>query len=436
MTHTLVTILGKARQRDGELGYKEATYRFPDGREDRSAFFGLALARHLAPDEIVILGTTSSMWSVLVEDLAHESDEEDARITLMEAESEGSVNQPLLNRLRPLMEQAMKAVVRPTLIPTASDEREQFAILNAVDGAVARNSDLDFDLTHGFRHLGMVGFLSSFMLERLRGLGVRGLWYGALDMTEGGVTPVLRLDGLVRVRRWLDALDRFDHTGDYGVFASLLKQDGVPQDKVRSLEAAAFLERTLNVRDAARQIETFLPVLAQPLHGASGLFQSRLATRLRWAEAETLSEQQRRLAQQYLIRGDFVRAAIFGKEACVSREYEKHDMSKLRVREGRERAEAELENELKRTHGRRASAYWTLENIRNALAHGTRPRSRDLVDALKNPQRLHEELQRALDRFFGDDEHTPTPAYHMELQKMLKSFREVPSETLAGEGKL
>ena len=169
MTHTLVTILGKVRRQDGDAGYVEATYRFPDRSTDRSAFFGLALARHLRPDEIVILGTASSMWSVLVENLARESDEQDARIMLMEAEDDGKVDQPLLDRLRPLMERAMDVAVRPTLIPTASDEGEQHAILAAVDAAVARNSDLDFDLTHGFRHLGMVGFLSSFMLERLRG---------------------------------------------------------------------------------------------------------------------------------------------------------------------------------------------------------------------------------------------------------------------------
>lgn len=60
------------------------------------------------------------------------------------------------------------------------------------------NGQVSFDLTHGFRHLGMVGFLSAYMLKRVRDLSVRDLWYGALDMSRDGVTPVLRLDGLVR----------------------------------------------------------------------------------------------------------------------------------------------------------------------------------------------------------------------------------------------
>ena len=400
MTHTLVTILGKARRRDGDAGYDEATYRFPDGTKDRSAFFGLALARHLKPDEIVILGTASSMWSVLVENLAARAADEDARITLTEAENDGTVNQRLLNRVAPLMERALGVTVRPTLVPTASDEHEQYAILEAVNKAVRRGK-LDFDLTHGFRHLGMVGFLSSFMLERLRHLRVRGLWYGALDMRRDGIAPVLRLDGLVRVRRWLDALDRFDATGDYGVFAPLLKEDGVPGRKANCLEDAAFFERTLNVRRAAERIAAFRPVLDQRLSGASGLFQDRLTERLRWARAGSLWEQQRELANQYLKRGDFLRAAAFGREACVGRLLEENDVPTNRFY-SEERAE-KLKKLADSLPASRRQAYRTLAALRNALAHGTRPFQAEAKAALREPQTLREELQAALKRFFVHD---------------------------------
>lgn len=399
MTRTLVTILGRAQKRPGEDGYQEATYRFPDGTEDRTAFFGLALARHLKPDEVVVLGTAGSLWSLLAEGLASEdSGDEDARLELMAAEESRDVPQPLLDRLAPLMEQALNAVVRPTLIPAAQNEDEQYAILRAVD-MVVPNGDLDFDLTHGFRHLGMVGFLSSFMLERVRRLNVRGLWYGALDMRtpDGAAQQVLRLDGLTRVRRWIDALDRFDATGDYGVFAPLLRDDGVPADKTKSLEDAAFYERTLNVRDAARKIGTFLPVLDAPLSGASGLFQRRLAERLHWAQLQDLSEQQRKLAHQYLNRGDFVRAAMFGREACVSRMCEEQGVSALEFSE-RQAALAQFETEVE---GTRRLGFHSLSALRNALAHGTRPAWPRIQAALREPDRLSGELEAAMQRFFA-----------------------------------
>ena len=399
MTRTLVTLLGRARKGEDGVGYEKATYRFPDGAEDRTAFFGLALVRHLKPDEVVVLGTAGSLWSLLVENLASgASGDEEARLELMAAEESRNVAQPLLDRLAPLMGKAMSAVVHPTLIPAAQNEDEQYAILQAVDAVVA-NGDLDFDLTHGFRHLGMVGFLSSFMLERVRRLNVRGLWYGALDMTPvDGPTPVLRLDGLTRVRRWIDALDRFDASGDYGIFAPLLRDDGVPADKTKSLGDAAFYERTLNVRDAARKIGTFLPTLDEPLSGASGLFQRRLAERLRWAQLQPLSEQQRKLAHQYLNRGDFVRAAMFGWEACVSRVCEERGVSTLAFSDDRQDAVAQFKNEVE---GTRKFGFHSLRELRNALAHGTRPPEPRIQAVLKDPDKLSSELEAAMQRFFG-----------------------------------
>ena len=397
MTRTLVTLLG--RKREGGAGYKKTTYRFPNDLEVQTAFFGLALARHLNPDEIVILGTTGSMWSVLVEDLAEGDEHEEARLDLMHAEESDRVDQPLLKRLAPLMRRAMHAVVRPILIPAAKDESEQYAILKAVDRAVVHDGELHFDLTHGFRHLGMVGLLSSFMLERVRRLDVRGLWYGAFDMKESDVVPVLRLDGLMHVRRWLDALNRFDATGDYGVFAPLLIEDGVPADKAKCLEDAAFYERTLNVRDAARKIGTFLPLLDDTLAGASGLFQRRLAERLRWTQARSLSEQQHKLADQYLDRRDFVRAAMFGWEACVSRVCEEKGVPTLEVSE-RQKAAKEFKGEVGEVEGTRESGFDSLNALRNALAHGT-PRGRYIRAALKDPDKLSSELRKAMHRFFG-----------------------------------
>ena len=419
MTHTLVTMLGKSRE-SKDTGYRETTYRFPNGQEKQTAFFGLALSRYLSPDTTVILGTSGSQWGVLVEHLvgrdAEGSADVEARIQLLEAEADGVVDQALLDSVKPLMEQAVGCNVLPRLIPFGRDEKQQYDVLAALADAVPQG-DVSFDLTHGFRHLGMVGFLSAFMLEQVRNLGVRDLWYGALDMTKGGVTPVLKLDGLVRVRRWMDALDRFDATGDYGVFVPLLVADGVPEDKANCLMDAAFCERTLNVRVAAQKIGTFLPLLDGSLSGASGLFQDRLAERLRWArDRSDLGTQQRLLARQYLERGDFVRAAMFGREALVTRVCAERGISTVDYSPARKSAVEAFEAELDegKHPEERAIAYWTLTFLRNALAHGTRlhapGRSRRrtpqraamlaAAGAMKDSSRLERELRASLDRFF------------------------------------
>jgi len=399
--HTVVTFLGKGRD-NPHTGYRSTNYRFPESEDPvTTPFFGLALANHLGADKVVVLGTAGSQWGVLVEKLVEgqqEQVEEDARLELLEAEQEQSVDKQLLDRLVPLMTKAVGKPVVPRLIKSGQNEKEQYGILNSIAEAVP-DGEVSFDLTHGFRHLGMIGLLSAFMLERLERVGnlhVRSLWYGALDMTGGdGITPVIRLDGLTRVQCWLDALNRFDATGDYGVFAPLLIKDGVPEDKAKCLERAAFHERTMNVKGAVQQLQTFLPVLDRPLDGASGLFKERLSKRLRWARENNLAQRQEKLAFEYLKRKDFVRAAIFGLEAFITSECPPDSEHK---RDAREQAHNRLKDQAEGNGiaGKKRELFRSLNILRNALAHGNPPNRQYYEKVFKNQNRLCEELKKAL----------------------------------------
>ena len=396
---TLVTFLGRSRL-DAKTGYQRATYRFPDGQTENTAFFGLALSAYLDVDATVILGTRGSQWGVLVENLATEGDEEELRLTLLDAENREGVEQSLLDRLAPLMSRAVGCAVIPRLIPRGEDAEAQYGILAAIADAVPKGA-VSIDLTHGFRHLGMIGLLSAVVLERVRNLTVRYLWYGAFDMKRDCVVPVVQLDGLVRVRRWVEALDRFDATGDYGVFAPLLIEDGVAEDKANCLSAAAFYERTHNVSEAARQIGTFRPVLAEALRGASGLFQDRLAERLSWAKEGEPWRQQRKLAYLYLNRRDFVRAAVLAREAWVTRLCSDPAVKSVAYSD-RKAAVEQFEAELRRdAHPKYLkTAYWDVTHLRNALAHATQPAPR-YQSMLKEPDRLHNALESACKRLLG-----------------------------------
>ena len=195
-------------------------------------------------------------------------------------------------------------------------------------------------------------------------------------------------------------MDRFDHNGDYGVFAPLLEADGVPSDKAGCLRDAAFFERTFNLSNAQRLIQTFLPALDTPLPGASGLFRDALAKRLAWARNGELTQQQRRLAKFYLDNGDYVRAAIFGYEALISRECERRGFDKYAWENGRKLAADVFEKEVKNKEYSKAvaDAFWLLKNLRNSLAHGNPPEEKKWREIIVNPQRLPSELRRAIDR--------------------------------------
>ena len=397
MAHTLVTFLGRGLE-NRQIGYRKATYQFPDGWSRETAFFGLALAHYLEVDRAVILGTSGSMWGVLVENLAREGQDEEARLELLEAETQKAVTQNILDRVESIMSRTVGRAVLPRLVSFGANPNEQYDILTSIADAIP-NGQVSFDLTHGFRHLGMIGFLSAFMLEQVRHLNVCGLWYGALDMTGNGTTPVLQLDGLTRVRRWVEALDRFDATGDYGVFAPLLIEDDVPEDKARCLKDAAFFERISNDRDAKRKLDTFLPVLNTPLSGASGLFQERLKDRLEWAKEPTRAKCQHKLALQYLERTDFVRAAIFGLEAFITHECS-HRQLNPDERKNREAVTQTL-NTAGNLVGDKYQAYRTLNALRNTMAHGTLPKQPEIKALLGNRSKLREVIEREIKRLLA-----------------------------------
>lgn len=395
--HTLVSFLGRGRS-DPKTGYREATYRFSDGSIATTPFFGLALAQHLNPNVLILLGTAGSMWDVLVENLPGLGDaEEGLRLELMDAVAAGRVTNSLLERAQPLIERTAGRRVRLVLIPFGRDDGEQRQILECIEQATVRGA-VSLDLTHGFRHLPMLSLVSAFVLERL-GRTVSGLYYGALEMQAANQAPVLRLDGLLTIQRWVEALAVFDASGDYRVFAPLLVADGVPAERTACLEKAAFFERASNVADAARQLGTFLPMLDAPLPGASGLFQKRLRERLAWVREKDIAAQQRKLAHQYLNRRDFVRAAIFGYESLLSR---------LCIDQGRDPMDHATRDEIAKAFGVelhagqhadwKRDAFLTLRNLRNALAHGTPPTREALRNTLRDPAALAAEIQRCLQR--------------------------------------
>lgn len=396
---TLVTFLGRGRD-DKNTGYQKTTYEFPDGSHKTTAFFGPALAAHIEADRIIILGTESSQWGVLVENHATAGQQEEARIELMEAETNGTINQGHLEDVTQLMCSAIGREIVPCLIPFGKDEKQQYEILDVIAEHV-KTGKVEFDVTHGFRHFSMVGFLSTFMLSRVRNIEIENLWYGANDMRENDIAPVLKLEGLDRVRQWVDALNRFDATGNYRVFGSLLKKDGVGPEYAEYLENAAFYERTLNLSAAAREIKKFKPVLQNRLPGASGLFQERLSERLTWIDHCKLSEQQAELARQYWSRRDYVRSALFGWESLVTQECENNnvDPNDHNAREKQNVLTAVQKWNLKfgQKPGDSRIACENLNQIRNALAHGTQPTSNNVKEMLKNENMLREKLKKAFD---------------------------------------
>ncbi len=384
MSIALISFLGRQRRLEG--GYRPASYRFHDGEVVETRYFARALRRKLNPDRVVLLGTSGSMWDVLVEDCEADLLDEETRLALIDAVDRDAVDQPLLDEVARAVAASWGCEARLGLIPFGLDETEQVAILNAMAGAAEGMARVHLDVTHGFRSLPMLALMAAFYLEVVRGLEIAGIHYGMFEARGGhGEAPVVRLDGLLRFGRWIGALRQFDKDGDYSVFAALLENAGV--EEATQLAEAAFFERTGNVRDAARRISTVhrsLEGIDAARFPAAAMFAPALRERLAWFREPSLAAREWALAEEYLERCDYFRALLLALEAALTAELERRDLDAADF-EARRR----VHDELRETNGH----YRRLNSLRNQVAHGSRERSRDLERVLRDEATLSSTLR-------------------------------------------
>lgn len=396
MTHTLITFLGKAGN------YQPTTYQFSDSETVKTRYFGLALRQKLQANRLVIFGTSGSAWDVLFLDddgAAFTGESFEAIEKIQDAVKINQVTQALLDPLAEPISQQLGFEVRFRVIGYASQPDEQLDLLQTMANEVNTNDQVSLDVTHGFRHLPMLALLSALHLRETRQVTIHGLYYGAFEMKQEGVTPVMDLAGLLRISDWLGALHTFDKDGDYGAFADLLEKDGVSTQQANHLRRAAFRERTSNAWEARADLRNLDAVLDSGLTGVSALFVDQLKMRIRWHKGQDLLSCQKDLALEYLGRGDYIRSTIYAFEGFVTGLIDDEKKERFWDFQDRDRVRREYQDGL-RGEQSLLDDYRLLKGLRNALAHGTRPDDskirRKIESTLSDSKLLHEELRRLI----------------------------------------
>lgn len=426
---TLLTFLGRVPKT--EKGYRTTAYAFPDGRfTDPVAFFGWSLQQRIRARRLVILGTNGSMWDHLFEgDLDLESENEEERLALIQACAEKRVGQAQLDALAPVLARKLGCEVVLRIIPYCRDESEQVELLRLMAEIVKDKENVHLDVTHGFRHLPMLALLAALYLRIVRRARILGIWYGSFD-PDSGQALVHDLAGLLKIADGLQALASFDKDGDYGVFAPILKQAGLPEEAAQTLRRAAYFENILNVsaatgelRRVRRQIET------AALEPDGALLLPAIRERLDWLDETRQFEKQIRLARSALKNRDYLRATLYAYEAVITQLCRIAHVP-IEDFDARETVRKYYEKQLKTLGQQDRDDYHLLKNLRNQLAHGTRGSLREVQQALLKENRMRETLERLLKRI--EDEQLPARQWHEALPRPLGKLVEAAAPSKGG----
>lgn len=388
---TLISFLGKGRY-DKQHGYRNATYVFDANFNRTVPFFGMALAEYLTPTRLILIGTSGSMWDVFFERESGQQDE--SLLALIEAVEADGVTADMLTEHAERLSGRLGYPVECMPIDYARDETGQARLLGQLAERLNDGERIAIDVTHSFRHLPMLALVAARFLEKTRGVAVDDIYYGAYDMadpTTGGV-PVIRLKGMLNTLDWIDALATFDKDGDYAAFSSLFDAAGNPA-AASAMRQAAFFERTNQVGQARAPLKTFREQMTVADSPMFSLFGDALTARTKWVDQQSYTDRQDALAEQFLERGDYLRAAILGFESVVSRLVKLQGGLDPMNYEHRHAVKTELDEKVRKA-GRSGklsaalSAYRDLRELRNVLAHGSRSAFAEIQQAIGSERAL------------------------------------------------
>ena len=109
-------------------------------------------------------------------------------------------------------------------IPDGNNRDEIRQILESVAKRIPEGADLTLDVTQGFRHFPFIFYALVLYLKSLRGVTIRGAYYGMIEGTpRDAPKPIIDLQPLLELPEWFHAVQMFRDQGTTKPMAQLLQ---------------------------------------------------------------------------------------------------------------------------------------------------------------------------------------------------------------------
>jgi CRISPR-associated DxTHG motif protein len=217
-------------------------------------------------------------------------------------------------------------------IPQGLSEEELWGAFEAITRVVEHDSDVIFDITHGFRSLPFMSFLAVAYLRKVKNVKVNHILYGQFETKEEGVVPVIDMAPLLKLLDWTVAADKFTTTGNGYELARLLDAQTKPElkgirENIEQISQALHLLRPRDVMEQASQLEGHVENCANTLRNEPAFQQILNQVRERYGNLALPSNEQEgvefvgKLLEQvewYLEKRQYVQCIALAREWMVT----------------------------------------------------------------------------------------------------------------------
>lgn len=253
MAKVLIATLGTGRMAEGKeeaskRAYEPAEYKIDaSGKQYNTPFVVAALAEELKVDKIILVGTGNSMWEEVYKYFTEKHDGEvdiDYWIGLGEKVTSRSktdlitdkdllkANKALDKYLAYLKKDATGGSKCITLEYglNAGELWKNFETFMEIEQLLEKGDEIYLDITHAFRSIPIFMYLMMDFIDTLQSnkgegekIKLAGIYYGMFEGKQDDVVPIIDLEPLFSISKWIRATHSFVNYGKGFLMASLVK---------------------------------------------------------------------------------------------------------------------------------------------------------------------------------------------------------------------
>ncbi|MDJ0597479.1 MAG: TIGR02221 family CRISPR-associated protein [Crocosphaera sp.] len=225
----------QTKNREGRE-YQNTTYKIDDKYYHNSRFISSVLYKHFDLDGVIFIGTVKSMWEAVYEYFCEENQIDvntEYWWNLVDTIDQCNYNSNLDILDLSILEEILGTQSQCILIKYGITEEElweNFERVIEVINSLSNRDEIYIDITHAFRSLSVLQFLSITFIQDLlidKEITIKGIYYGMLEVarpSELGFTPIINLMPFFEMISWMQGAYSFKNFGNGYLISQLLHQ--------------------------------------------------------------------------------------------------------------------------------------------------------------------------------------------------------------------